>query len=173
MAPMIEEARRHMITAYGEGYPQLVAALARFPRAMWSVRTPDDPWSIQEIVVHVTDSEANSYVRCRRCIAEPGTTVMAYDEERWATALAYETQSADDALELFRWLRWRTYQLIRTLPEAVWAHTIQHPENGVMTLEDWLAVYTRHIPDHIAQMERIYAAWQAGADGAPAQSAGV
>jgi hypothetical protein len=30
-----------------------------------------------------------------------------------------------------------------------------------MTLDDWLAVYASHIPDHIAQMQAVYADWQA------------
>jgi hypothetical protein len=153
--------RAQTIAAYGAAYETLRAALAEFPQAMWHVRTAVDPWTIHEIVVHITDSEANSYVRCRRAIAEPGTAVMAYNEEQWAAALDYSSQSAEEAVELFRWLRLRTYQLIQTLPEAVWGHTIAHPENGTMTLDDWLDVYARHIPDHVAQMRRIHAAWAA------------
>ena len=57
-------------------------------------------------------------------------------------------------------MRHNTYQLIRNLPESVWAHTIEHPENGTMTLDDWLDVYERHIPEHIAQMERTFEAWK-------------
>ncbi len=29
----------------------------------------------------------------------------------------------------------------------------------MMTLGDWLATYERHIPDHIEQMQAIYADW--------------
>ncbi len=62
---------------------------------------------------------------------------------------------------MFRQLRASSYELIKTLPEAIWANTIVHPENGVMTMDDWLEVYDRHVPDHIAQMQEVYAAWQA------------
>ncbi len=128
---------------------------------MWSFKSPSDPWSIQEIAVHITDSEANSFVRCRRLIAEPGQHVMAYDENRWMLSLDYAHQSVEDALELFRWLRLTSYKLIKSLPDSTWANTIYHPENGVMTLDDWLDVYERHVPDHIEQMARIYEAWRA------------
>jgi hypothetical protein len=30
-----------------------------------------------------------------------------------------------------------------------------------MTMDDWLEVYARHVSDHVAQMERILAEWQA------------
>ena len=87
--------------------------------------------------------------------------MTAYGENGWARALGYAEQDADEALELFRLLRGRTYQLIRSLPGAVWANTIMHPENGAMTLDDWLDVYARHVSDHVAQMQTVYAAWRA------------
>src|SRR5687767_3451223 len=97
--------RQAKIESYGRAYETLVAALEEFPREMWHYRGQQDPWTIYEVILHITDSEANSYARCRRCIAEPGRTVMAYDENVWARSLNYGQQSADDAIELFRWLR--------------------------------------------------------------------
>ena len=151
--------REQKIELYGRAFQLLIKALEKYPREMWRFRPASDRWTIHEIVVHIADSEANSFVRARKLIAEPGATVMAYDEPQWAKALDYHTQSVEDALELFRWLRGNTDKLIRTLPESVWANTITHPENGTMTLDDWLETYARHVPDHIAQMEEVYAAW--------------
>jgi hypothetical protein len=156
---MPDSTRAGKIESYGRAYDLLTRSLEEFPREMWSYRSPADPWTIQEIVVHITDSEANSFIRCRRLVAEPGEAVMAYDENRWASALRYSDQSADDALALFRVLRSTTYKLISALPESTWSNTIYHPENGTMTLDDWLDVYERHVPEHVAQMQRIYAEW--------------
>jgi hypothetical protein len=153
------EARHQKIESYGRAYDLLVEGLKQFPAEMWHFKPAPDRWSIHEIVVHITDSEANSYIRCRRFIAEPGQTVMAYDENGWAVALDYRGQSTDEALELFKWLRYNTYQLIRSLPESVWANTVFHPENGTMTMDDWLGIYERHIPDHLQQMRLNYEAW--------------
>jgi hypothetical protein len=158
---MTPAERAPLLESYRTAHAQLVAALQQFPQEMWHFKAAHDPWSIHEIVVHITDSEANSYVRARRFIAEPGETVMAYDENGWARALHYADQSTDDALELFKWLRRHTATLIATLPETAWSNTVYHPENGTMTLDDWLHVYERHIPDHVAQMQRIHAAWLA------------
>jgi hypothetical protein len=127
---------------------------------MWSFQ-PKEGWSIHRIVVHITDSEANSFVRCRRLIAEPGSPVLGYDEAGWATALNYDNQSPEDAVELFKWLRFNSYKLIQTLPDSIGTHTILHSENGPMTFDDWLDTYDRHIPEHIDQMRRVYAEWQA------------
>ena len=157
---MTHAERLKKIESYGQAYDKLIAALPRFPRAMWQYRPASDRWTIHEIIVHIADSEANSYARCRRFIAEPGSTVMAYDEMAWAQQLNYHAQSPEAALELFKQLRAASYELIKTLPETMWANTIIHPENGVMTMDDWLDIYDRHIPDHIAQMQAVYAAWQ-------------
>lgn len=152
--------RRAKIESYGQAHLTLTAALAGFPRQMWKFR-PREGWSIHQIVVHITDSEANSFVRCRRLIAEPGSAVLGYDEMKWAEALNYERQSPDSAVELFKHLRQACYALIKDQPEAVYDHTIEHSENGPMTFDDWLDTYERHIPDHVAQMQRVYEEWRA------------
>ncbi|HEY4691505.1 MAG TPA: DinB family protein [Anaerolineae bacterium] len=157
---MTSHERVQMIESYGSAHARLIDALKEFPREMWPYRSPADPWSIHDIVVHIADSETNSYIRCRTLVAEPGKRVMAYDENAWAKALRYGDQSTDDALELFKYLRRASYNLIKTLPESAWSNTIDHPENGIMTMDDWLRVYERHIPDHIEQMRAIHAAWR-------------
>ena len=156
---MNPETRAGKIASYGVGYDGLVEALDRFPREMWTFRDEHGCWSIHEHIIHITDSEVNSYIRCRRLIAEPGDSLMAYDENRWASALDYHGQDIADTLELFRWLRLKSYNLIAGLPESTWAHSAYHPENGNMTLDDWLDVYERHVPEHIRSMQENYDAW--------------
>lgn len=156
---MTTQEREQKIEIHGNAYSELTEALKEFPVEMWHYRADPDGWTVHEVVVHITDSEANSYVRCRRFIAEPGETVMSYDEMGWAKALHYPEQSTDDALELFKWLRLTTNKLIRTLPESTWSNTIYHPENGTMTLDDWLDVYARHVTEHVEQMQEVYKAW--------------
>lgn len=156
---MTPEERKPKILSYGSAYAQLAAAVNRFPREMWQLRPSPERWTIHEIIVHIADSEANSYVRCRRFIAEPGGSVLGYDESQWAHALQYHAQNPDDALELFKWLRHTSYTLIQDLLEAVWSNTVNHTENGVMTMDDWLDIYQRHIPEHIRQMQAVYEDW--------------
>ncbi len=95
-----------------------------------------------------------------RFIAEPGSAVLGYDGDLWASHLHYHAQSIVDALQLFKWLRRKSYTLIKDLPDSVWTNTVNHSENGVMTMDDWLAIYERHIPEHLAQMQRVYKAWK-------------
>lgn len=157
---MTPTERKQRIESYSNAYQTLVETIRQFPREMWRYRAAHDPWTIHEILVHIADSEANSFIRARRAIAEPGSAVLGYDELAWARNLRYEEQSADDALKLFKWLRGNTYKLIKTLPNSAWSQTIEHSENGTMTLDNWLDVYERHVPEHVEQMQRIYEAWR-------------
>jgi hypothetical protein len=40
----------------------------------------DGEWTLRQIIHPVADSEAQSYTRLRRLIAEPGTLIQGYDD---------------------------------------------------------------------------------------------
>jgi len=158
---MIIQERNTLIESYGNAYNLLIEALKQFPKEMWQWKPTPEKWSIHEVIIHITDSEANSFVRCRRFIAETGSGVYGYDENKWAENLDYHSQNINDSLELFKLLRKASYDLIKMVNEEVWqTATVQHSENGVMTFEQWLKVYEEHIPVHIHQMQRNFEAWK-------------
>jgi hypothetical protein len=158
---MTKQERAQLIESYGNAYQILINALKEFPVEMWQWRPAPGKWTIHEIVIHIADSEANSYIRCRRFIAEPGSGVYGYDQDKWATDLNYHEQSIEDSLELFKYLRKMSYDLIKTVDDKIWeTATVNHSENGIMTFEQWLQVYEEHIPVHVAQMKRNLEAWK-------------
>lgn len=158
---MTHPERNALIESYGKAYDTLIEALKEFPKEMWQWKPSPEKWSVHEIIVHISDSEANSYVRCRRFIAEPGSGVYGYDQDKWAIALNYHEQSTEDNLQLFKWLRKMTYELIKQVPDSIWqSATVQHSESGTMTFEQWLQIYEEHIPVHIMQMKRNLEAWK-------------
>jgi hypothetical protein len=158
---MMREERRQKLESFGRAPALLSAALRQYPKKMWLYKPSPDRWSIHEIILHLADSEATSYVRCRRFIAEPGSPVLKFDAARWAGTLGYFHQSTREALEIIRRLRKMTYQLIVTLPEAVWSHTVEHPRDGELSLDRWIEMQERHVPHHIEQMRQNYERWLA------------
>lgn len=152
--------RAERIKSYASGYELLSDALKEFPEEMWNYRPAPGKWNIHEIIIHMADSEANSFARARKIICESGGQVIGYDQDAWAVKTNYESQSTDDALELFRLLRKMTYNVIKSIPEETWDNYIIHSENGKMTLDDWLEVYEDHVTVHIIQMRRNLAAWK-------------
>ena len=57
-------------------------------------KTDSEGWSPRQVIHHMADSEAQSYARLRRLIAEPGTTIQGYDEGKWAEdpTLGYKSE---------------------------------------------------------------------------------
>lgn len=158
---MTKQERDALIESYGNAYEVLIKALDEFPKEMWQWKPAPAKWSIHEVLVHIADSEANSYIRCRRLAAEPGSGVYGYDENAWANKLNYHAQSVDDTFQLFKWLRKMSYDLIKTIDDATWqTATIQHSENGTVKFEEWLQVYEEHVPVHIRQMKRNLQQWK-------------
>lgn len=156
---MTREERRQKIESFGRAPDILRAALREFPKKMWLYKPAPDRWSIHEIILHLADSEANAYIRCRRLIAEPGKAVLTYDPSIWAGTLGYFHQSTKEALELLRRLRRMTHHLVAALPDSVWSHTVEHPEKGSLSLDEWLDLQERHIPHHIEHMKQNYEIW--------------
>jgi len=104
-------------------------------------------------------TEASAYIFCRHFIAEPGIAPVEFDAARWADSLGYFHQSTREALEIIRRLRRMTYQLLITVPEPVWSHSIAHSKSGEISLEKWVELQEQHIPHHVAQMRENYLAW--------------
>jgi DinB superfamily len=153
--------RNEMIEEYGRGFDLLTAALAGSPPGAWEFIPAPGEWSIHEIVLHMADSESIGALRLRKLIAEPGSSLMPYDEAKWAQALDYRSQNTDDALESFRLARHTTYHLLKTLPDEVFTHSVFHPEfDEPYTLEHWLNAYADHVPTHVTQLKNNYRAWK-------------
>ena len=158
---MNREERNEKIGQYGRGFDLLTAALAEVPHEAWSFKPAPTEWSVHEIIVHMADSESMSALRARKLIVEPGSKLMGYEEAKWADALDYQSQSADDALQVIKYARQTTYNLLKTLPDDVFEHSVQHPEHDEpYTFDRWLTIYARHIPDHIEQLKKSYQAWK-------------
>jgi hypothetical protein len=158
---MKESERSRKIEEYGRGPDLLVEALAAIPRESWSFQPGPEDWSVHEILVHMGDSESMAALRLRKLIVEPGSTLMAYEESKWAKALNYLKQDADDSLQIIKYARHSTYRLLKTMPPEVFENSVKHPEQSEpYTVDRWLEIYARHIPDHIAQMNRAYDAWK-------------
>lgn len=155
--PTKSEIQR-LIDSYGQAHEKVMTCLKNIPEEIWDWQPPYNKWTIRQNIIHLADSEANAYVRCRRFIAEPGSGVFGYDQNTWANELNYNKQSSADALELFRLLRKMSFELIKELPIELWQNTIEHSENGTMKFWQWLKVYENHT--HVFQMQRVFEAWK-------------
>jgi len=112
-------------------------------------------WSARQIIHHVADSEAQSYARLRRLIAEPaGSFIQGYDEAAWASSpvLGYQELPVEHSIAVFRAVRQSSLDILRRLSDGDLERHGEHSESGRYTLDDWLRIYTRHARDHAEQL---------------------
>lgn len=160
LSGMREEIRREL-DSFGLGPSLLQATLRRFPKKMWCYQPAVDRWSIHDIVIHLADSEASSYMQCRQFITDPQTTELKFDGPRWARSLHYFEQSAPGAIQVIFRLRKSTHNLLLSLPDHLWDNVVLDAALGSITLKRWMTIQERHIPGHIDQMHENYNAWVA------------
>jgi hypothetical protein len=162
---MNEAERRKYIDEYGRGHSLLKAALDRIPREAWGFKPAPTEWSVRQLIFHMADSEMLGVTRLYMIVAQPGSSLMPYDDAIWGEALSYPERDADEALELFGSLRQSTLHLLAALPEGLFLSSVKHPEivypeyGEAFNVEKWLRIYTRHVNDHIDQLADIHRAW--------------
>jgi len=153
--------RNEKIELYGRGYDMLMSTLKDIPREMWKFKPEPKEWSVHEVLVHLADSESNAALRARMLIVQPGGYLMGYDQAKWADDLDYHEHSWEDALEVVRLARKTTFALLKQQPEEIFKHTARHPEyEDPYTFDDWINVYSAHIPGHIEQIKNNYKIWR-------------
>jgi hypothetical protein len=113
-------------------------------------------WTPRQVIHHMADSEAQSYARLRRLIAEPGTAIQGYDEGKWAenSTLGYQTESVETSIKVIAAVRQSSYELLTRLQEAQLENMGIHSESGKYTIKDWLKSYINHPIDHANQIRK-------------------
>ena len=152
--------RTALIEAFAAGAVAVRDAWQRVPTEARRFRPAPGEWSPHELVIHLADADANGYLRFRKLVAEPGSIVPGYEQDAWAESLDYRGQDPDLAIDLMEHLRALTHPILASLADEIWAHSVTHSEVGRWTLEDWLRTYTRHVDDHLNQMEAAVSAWR-------------
>ena len=155
------EERERRIQQYAEGPARLRAALAKVPAEVMKWRPEPGEFSVHEIVVHCADSETNAAARIRYLMAEKEPVVLGYDPDNWASRFDYRNHPLEAALAVVETVRANAVPVIRSLEAGDWDKAETHSESGRYTGHDWLRIYSEHLEEHIAQIERTVAAWRA------------
>jgi uncharacterized damage-inducible protein DinB len=146
------EQRRQCIDAIAEAPTRLGDAVRELKPA--ELDTPYRPggWTVRQVVHHVPDSHMNAYVRFRLALTEEEPTIKPYEEARWAELSDAKSAPIEPSLTLLDSLHQRWVLLLRSLAPADWTKRFRHPERGVMTLDEQLALYAWHGRHHVAHI---------------------
>ena len=113
-------------------------------------------WSSRQVIHHCADSEAQSYARLRRLVAEPNPVIQGYDENLWAKdlTLGYTDLPVENSIAVFAAVRAASLDIIRRLKPEQLELTGTHTEAGEYSLKRWLETYTRHANNHADQIKQ-------------------
>ena len=138
-----------LIDQYEAGATLPAAAIEGLSKADLNAFPIPGMWSIQQVVLHLLDSDLVGSDRMKRVISEPNPTLYAYDETLWSKNLSYDRLDPILACEIFRLNRIMTASILRTLPDAAFARAGNHTERGKESLEQLIQIYIEHAPHHL------------------------
>ena len=148
---MDTEERTKLLAQYRDGYSAVAEALLKITPEELDVRPSPNAWTAREIVHHLADSEMTSAIRLRRLLAEQAPEIHGYDQEEFARRLHYD-RPHETSLELFRYVRLATAELLDRLQPADWLREGSHSESGRYTVDTWLRIYAEHAHKHARQI---------------------
>lgn len=140
---------RKLIDAYEAAPTRLRAACAGLTRDELTARPGPGAWSILEVVVHITDSDAISIDRMKRILTEDNPSLLYANETEYVARLHTHAQDLEDALALLETGRRQWARVLRLLTDEAFTRTGLHNRRGTVTLGGLVADYIAHIDDHL------------------------
>jgi uncharacterized damage-inducible protein DinB len=140
---------QQLVADYKAGADQLAPAIDGLSYKELNAHPVPGTWSIQQIVIHMMDSDLIASDRMKRVIAEDQPALIGYNETLFAENLPQDQLDAAMACEIFRLNRLLTAALLEHVPDKAFARTGIHNEVGPVTLEKLLTTYTNHLTHHM------------------------
>ena len=148
---MDAQERKKLIALYRDGYRAVVEVLQKITPEELDAKPGASRWSAREIVHHLADSEMTAAVRVRLLLAQDHPTIQGYDQDQFAERLHYD-RPHETSLEVFRWARETTAELLERLTPEEWLREGTHTEAGHYGVEAWLKTYADHAHKHARQI---------------------
>jgi len=140
---------RALIERYAAGAGVPAQAIAGLDKADLLAFPVPGTWSIQQIILHLMDSDLIASARMKQIAAEDRPSLVWCDESAAAERLGYEHLSAQLATEIFRLNRVITADILRRLPDEAFQRKGIHSKDGEKTLEQYVRGYGDHIDYHM------------------------
>jgi hypothetical protein len=143
--------REQLIAQYRDGYRAVAEALLGITPEELDTRASADRWTAREVVHHLADSEMAAALRLRMILAEDRPTFAPSDQNEYARRLHYD-RPHEASLELFRYARTSTAELLERMAPADWLREGVHTRSGAFGAERWLQIYGPHAHRHARQI---------------------
>lgn len=139
---------KDMIERYASQAGAMKRWIAGLSRADLLAHPVPGTWSIQNLVVHMLDSDLVATHRMRRIAAEECPLLIAYDETLFAKNINEEATDLSVVADLFELNRRFTAGFLRSLPTAALQRAGVHNQRGKVTLQQIIEIYVHHVDHH-------------------------
>src|SRR5215813_14132638 len=140
-ASLSPEERRSAIDAIAVAPNKLRGAVRGLTDTQLDTPYRPGGWTVRQVVHHVPDSHSNAYTRFKLALTENVPTIKPYDENAWASLDDTRTTPIETSLTMMDVLHDRWVRLLESIAPSDFARQLNHPENGIMNLDQLLARY--------------------------------
>jgi DinB superfamily len=143
---------RSRIEAYVAGGKQLCDAYAGLNRQDLLATPIPGTWSLQQIAIHMMDSDLIGADRMKRIAAMEKPLLIGYDETAFANLPGTNEIDAMEACRMFADNRRLTAIIFRSLPDESFQRWGIHNESGKVTLAEMIDKYIDHLDGHLVHV---------------------
>ncbi len=144
--------RQMLIQQIAEAPARLREAVRGLTDEQLDVPCREGGWTSRQQVHHLPDSHMNSYIRFKLGVSEQQPTIKPYNQALWAEMADAKSSPIEPSLVLLESLHQRWVIFLRSMKPDDFARTINHPENGSMTLDRVLQLYAWHGRHHVGHI---------------------
>jgi uncharacterized damage-inducible protein DinB len=136
---------------------RLRAAVSGLSDAQLDTPYREGGWTVRQVVHHLADSHATSFLRCKMALTEDWPAITPYDEAAWARLPDSTSLPIGGSLTFIEALHARWAALLESLGEEDFQKGYIHPEMGRVNLAKALALYAWHARHHTAHITSLRA----------------
>lgn len=115
-----------------------------------------EKWCLLEIVCHLYDEEREDFrARTKHVLETPTETLTPIDPQGWVEHRNYIREDYSNKLDNFLAEREHSIKWLRTLTNAQWDNTYDHPKLGKLTAKMFLCNWLAHDYLHIRQIVKV------------------
>lgn len=94
-----------LIDRYEQGAQLFAEAMGGVPPVDLDRAPAPGKWTIRQIAIHTIDAELVFSTRIRMLAGQDGAKIIAFNQDNWAAAMAYDRQPIGERVTLFKALR--------------------------------------------------------------------
>ncbi|TNE73554.1 putative metal-dependent hydrolase [bacterium] len=145
---MSDSERRMAIEQISTLGERLIQLLASYNDSLMDTPYRKGGWTARQVIHHIFDSHANAYCRFKLALTEDNPTIKAYKQDAWAE-LPDSKLPVEISAKAIAGIHARLGYLLTSLDTSDFEKTINHPENGIMSIDKLTAMYAWHGEHHL------------------------